>query len=254
VFTASHPADGEVVIKLIKPLQDPERVRREVETVRRLGSARVPQVFETGAVDSPLGRLLWLREARIYGESLRALISVAPLDQVELFRLGDDVFEALEDAERLGVVHRDVKPENILRNRDSRYWLLDFGVARHLELESLTPTAAPWGVGTLGYSPPEQLRNFKARIDHRSDLFSVGVVLYEAVTGANPFTEGARDHHEVVERMESLIPQPLPGDCDATGALGRLVGTLLQKYPDRRPASVSEAREWLREIAHQAGV
>jgi serine/threonine protein kinase len=248
VFTGLHPKDGEVVIKLIKPLQDPIRLQREVETVRKMGSARVPRVFETGSVMSPLGPLLWLREARIHGAALRSLLAEGPLDRAEVFRLANDLLEALDDAAKLGIVHRDVKPENLLRDTNGRYWLLDFGVARNLDLESLTPTAAPWGVGTLGYSPPEQLRNVKTRIDQRSDLFSCGVVLYESATGFNPYTSGANDVAEVVGRIETLTPEPLPDHMIGAGNLDAYVQTLLQKFPDRRPSTINEARKWLREI------
>jgi eukaryotic-like serine/threonine-protein kinase len=248
VFTAVHPIDGKVVIKLIKPLQDPNRVQREVETVRRMGSARVPKVFGTGAVPSPLGPLLWLREALVEGEPLRTVLARGRFNRPGLLRLAADLLEALDDAAHLGIVHRDVKPENILRDRDGRYWLLDFGVARNLDLESLTPTAAPWGVGTLGYSPPEQMRNMKAKIDQRSDLFSVGVVLYESGAGFNPFTAGATEASEVIRRIETVTPEQLPLDVSRDGDVNEFVQTLLQKYPDRRPKTIAEARRWLGEI------
>jgi len=253
VFTAIHAADGEVVIKLIKPLQDPRRLEREVDTLKRLGSKRVPRLYDTGSISSPLGPLLWTREALIRGESLRAVFARGPLGRQDVLALGADVLEGLQDAAALGVVHRDVKPENIIRDTSGRFWLLDFGVARKLDLESLTPTAAPWGVGTLGYSPPEQLRNVKAKIDQRSDLFSVGVVLYESAGGVNPFTSGAVDAVEVIRRIESLSPPDLPPHLSRDDDLNEFIQTLLQKYPDQRPSSVADARVWLKEIQARGG-
>src|SRR5688572_8842283 len=88
------------------------------------------------------------------------------------------------------------------------YWLLDFGIARHLDLSSLTPTLAS-GVGTLGYAPPEQYRNWKSDIDSRADLFAVGVTGFEAATGVHPFRDGAKSGAEVIDRIENRL-HPVP--------------------------------------------
>jgi serine/threonine protein kinase len=106
-----------------------------------------------------------------------------------VLRLGLHVLEALERAETVQIVHRDVKPDNIMCDGEGNFWLLDFGIARHLELSSLTPTASPFGKMTLGYAPPEQCRNVKGDIDSRADLFALGVTLHECATGRNGFFE-----------------------------------------------------------------
>jgi serine/threonine-protein kinase len=80
-------------------------------------------------------------------------------------------------AEAVSIVHRDVKPANIIVDPQGEFWLIDFGVARHLDLDSLTATAAPGGCGTIGYAPAEQCRNDKPDIDARADLFALGVTL-----------------------------------------------------------------------------
>jgi eukaryotic-like serine/threonine-protein kinase len=86
---------------------------------------------------------------------------------------------------------------------------IDFDIARHLRLESLTATAAAFGQFTWGYAPPEQCRNIKAQIDARSDLFALGVTLYECATGSNPFRKGARDPLEILSRIEGMPLPPL---------------------------------------------
>jgi serine/threonine-protein kinase len=157
------------------------------------------------------------------------------------------VLEALADAERARIVHRDVKPDNIMRGTDGMFWLLDFGIARHLDLTSLTATAALGGLFTLGYAPPEQFRNKKREIDVRADLFALGVTIVECFTGKNPFHDGARDANEVIRRIESspIVVPPISGDANAK--LRDLIQALTQRRLDCRPASAAEALDWMRE-------
>src|SRR5690606_10231964 len=103
----------------------------------------------------------------------------------DVVRLSLHTLETLAAAETANVVHRDVKPGNIISCTDGSFWLIDFGIARHLNLHSLTDSNQLWGKGTPGYAPPEQMRNAKPSIDGRSDLFALGVTIYEAASGAN---------------------------------------------------------------------
>ena len=247
VYTATHPSDGSIVLKLVKPNADVERTRREMQAVQAVGSARVPRVLADGIIDTPIGTCWWIREGLIAGESLRAVVSRGPMAIDVVRGVGLHVLEALGDAERVRIVHRDVKPENIMCGNDGQHWLLDFGIARHLDLESLTATSALGGPGTLGYAPPEQMRNRKRDIDARADLFAVGVTLVECLTGQHPFRSGARDAGEVVRRVETqpVVLPPLPGVGGT--ALHDLLIALTQKRLDCRPASVAEALQWLKE-------
>lgn len=209
VIAARHPGDGEVVLKLIRPGVNPEEIRREILAVQRVRSPRVPRIFDDGIVSSQLGDVIWIREQRIPGQSVRQVLGAAPMSIPDLMRMGIQILEALADAEAVGIVHRDVKPDNIIRDTACNYWLLDFGIARHLELSSLTATAAPFGKLTLGYAPPEQCRNIKADIDGRADLFALGITLYECATGTHPFyMPPPRDHFEVLARRDHGSPAP----------------------------------------------
>lgn len=248
VYEAIHPVDGSIVLKVVKPGQEPERIRREINAVSTIRSAHVPQIYGTGVAASSLGPCVWLREKRIDGTSLAVVISRGALSRNELLTLIENLLTALGDAERVRIVHRDVKPGNVIRESSGSYWLLDFGLARDLNLQSLTPTAAPFGVGTVGYSAPEQMRNLKPRIDSRADLFAAGVTIYEAATGTNPFRAGARDNLEVLRRTERM---PLPRmrlSFDPAGSLADMVSAMTQKYPDQRPRTVTETLSWFRQI------
>jgi serine/threonine protein kinase len=254
VYTATHPSDGEVVLKIIHPSEDPERVRREILAVQKAACPRVPRILGEGKLQSNVGEVLWVREQRISGESLRAVIQKGPLGKDELLRLAVHLLEALADAEKVHIVHRDVKPENVIRDLGGRFWLLDFGIARHLDLTSLTGSHAPFGVGTAGYAPPEQFRNRKRDIDARADLFALGVTLYESATCKNPFRDGIRDNLQALHNVERVALPPLQLPFDSAGEIAGFVTAFTQKRHNHRPLSIAEALDWVRDIAMRQGV
>ena len=124
VFSAHHASEGDVVLKIIHPSQDPEGVRREILAVQQITTIRVPRILAVGRVDTPIGSCIWIREQRIVGITLRERLQTGPLSVGELFRFGTQVLEALADAEKATIVHRDVKPENIMVDTNGDYWLL----------------------------------------------------------------------------------------------------------------------------------
>ncbi|MCC6556966.1 MAG: serine/threonine protein kinase [Polyangiaceae bacterium] len=248
VYAASHQEDGPVVLKLIKPNQKSERVSREVRAVQQVNSGRVPRVLETGSVDTPEGHCIWLREQQIPGETVRSLLTTGPFLKSEASLLALHVLEALADVEQARIVHRDVKPDNVMRDWGGSFWLLDFGIARHLDLTSLTATAAIGGPGTLGYAPPEQFRNRKADIDVRADLFALGVTLWECIAGKHPYRDKARDAQDVIRRIENdPVPRLLIAG-DEKNQLSDFIFTLMQRRPDHRPVDATDALSWIREI------
>lgn len=250
VYSAIHPSDGEVVIKIIKPNTDVNRVHREILAVRRANSPRVPRILEVGVFpNTPEGsNLPWFREQRINGESVRQILVRGILDKDNVLRLGLHVLEALADVAQVRIIHRDVKPENIIRCTKSNYWLLDFGIARHLDLLSLTDTAWLGGPGTPGYAPPEQFRNRKRELDGRADLFALAVTIVECITGRNPYRDGARTPAEVFQRIEQN-PLPIPNiPWDIGNNFTELIRAMGQRRVDCRPSNIQEALEWMREI------
>jgi serine/threonine-protein kinase len=248
VYTAHHPSEGDVVLKIVHPAQDPERVRREILAVQKAACPRVPKILETGTLRTNVGDVIWVREQMIAGDSVRAVIQRGPLGKSDLLRLAAHLLEALADAEKVQIVHRDVKPENIIRDAHGKFWLLDFGIARHLDLASLTGSHSPFGVGTAGYAPPEQFRNRKREIDGRADLFALGVTLYECATATNPFRTGARDDLEILRNVERMALPPLQLAFDGSGEIRTFVSALTQKRPDHRPTSVADALQWVKDI------
>jgi serine/threonine protein kinase len=227
-------ADGrEVAIKFLSPVLagSPElvaRFAREVEVLAGLDHPAIVRVLGQG--DD--GGVPWFAMELVEGEDLRARLRRGGLSRHEVAGIFDRLLAALAHAHARGIVHRDLKPANVLLAADGAR-LADFGVARW-EAETtdraaatrLTETAAV--IGTLPYMSPEQRRG--TAIDRRSDLFSLGVMLYEAVTGTVP--QGAFAVPSVVNRA---FPR----------ALDRLVMALLAPDPAARPASAEEARRTL---------
>jgi serine/threonine protein kinase len=255
VYVARHKVDGEVVLKIIHPRTDVEMVRREILAVQQVQSPRVPRILEYGKCSSNLGDCLWLREQLIVGQTVREILASGPMNPESVLRLGLHVLEALDNTETAQIVHRDVKPDNIMRDSAGAFWLLDYGIARHLELSSLTATGLPFGKMTLGYAPPEQCRNVKSDIDSRADLFALGVTLHECATGKNGFFDPPpRDHLELLKRVERWVLPPVALAIAEKSSFQDFVSALTQKNRVHRPRTIKEALAWLKEICAKEGV
>jgi non-specific serine/threonine protein kinase len=166
-----------------------QRFIREAQFAATLNHPGIVTIYEVEEADG----YHFIAMEFVEGETLRARVARGPLDLEEVVRIGADVAEALDAAHALGLIHRDIKPANILLTRSGRAKVADFGLAKRVERKTLTSHAATvsalteTGVvaGTVAYMSPEQTRG--DALDPRSDLFSLGVVLYEAATGRIPF-------------------------------------------------------------------
>ncbi len=245
VFSAHHKVFGDCVIKLFFQLNDP-RSLREIQIERDMGLELVPQIFETGVVEYEQTETLYIVEEKICGTELRTL-----LDRGVRFSL-KEIVEFLEQGlnficqiEKKGIIHRDIKPENIIRTTEGKIFFIDFGIARIIGECSLTKTEALIGPHTPGYAAPEQFNNLKKEIDSRADIFSLGVVGYECITGKNPFREGATDVIEILQKTETTTPIEfsIPGDTQRQCVA--LLSTMMGKYPSRRPKTAAQALNWL---------
>lgn len=255
VFSGNHPTDGSVVIKLYHQQTDVDRIVREIQAVQTINSSRVPKIFEVGIKNSPIGDVIWLREERIAGDSLRQVVQhKGSLDPLQVLLLGKQMLEALADAEKARIVHRDVKPENIIVDSSGNAWLLDFGLARHLDLESLTATSDYFGACTPGYAPPEQFKNRKSEIDGRADLFALGVTLYECLEGINPFTNQASNPTEILRRVENNPLPKISKIVDQKGEFSQLISVMTRQRRDHRLSSVGEALTWIQKICTEEGI
>jgi serine/threonine protein kinase/tetratricopeptide (TPR) repeat protein len=201
------------------------RFTREARAVAALSHPNIVTIFEVGEFN---GRPFFAME-HVPGETLRTVIKQGKLTTNKAVRLTMQICEGLHKAHESGVVHRDIKPGNIIIDNDGRARLLDFGLAMVTGEEKLTKTGST--LGTVGYMAPEQVGG--KQVDHRSDLFSVGVILYEMLTGRRPF-EGDNDA-AIVRAITSSDPEPVARfKSGVTGELQQIVDKALSKDPGLR--------------------
>lgn len=246
VYRATHTTYGEVALKLISPQTQFERVEREIDVVKRLGIANVPQIYETGYVDFSCGKIFFMLEQYVDGVTLRekygtpnAQVKMTKDDAINLLRTMLDVIVRLE---RERIIHRDIKPENILVDSDGAYWLIDFGAARDLDGSTLTMTGkcAPL---TPGYAAPEQFKaELRKQLDSRADLFAIGVTVYELVSGSNPFVRPGYGAYDVLRSTIVETADTLNIQGDDHGELAGFIKTLMQKNPTFRPPTAKWAQ------------
>ncbi len=206
---------------------------REAALLARVNHPGVPKVFEVGTA----GRQPYLIQEVVEGQPLSERIEDEPLTEPVLVELAADVAAALAAAHRAGLVHRDVKPSNIIIAPSGRTRVIDFGLA-----------AAGWQVttdavvGTLDYAAPEQSGMLNRPVDARADLYALGVVLFEAATGTVPFR--ADDVGELLA-MHASTPAPDPRGLrpELSTGLAEVIGRLLAKDPDDRFQTAHELYE-----------
>ncbi|MEY8266343.1 serine/threonine-protein kinase [Lachnospiraceae bacterium 64-25] len=245
VFDGNHKIYKDSVIKLYFQFNDP-RALREIQIEKALDLPMVPRIYDTGTIEYEGEETLYIIEEKINGTELRQLIKQGMRfsleDAVHFLEQGLNFISSIEKEK---IVHRDIKPENIIRTEEGKIYFLDFGIARIIGADSLTKTEALMGPHTPGYSAPEQFNNLKKEVDSRADIFSLGVVTYECITGSNPFREGSSSALEVLQKTETITPVQYVIKGDTQSQFMALLSTMMGKYPSRRPKTAEQALAWL---------
>lgn len=213
---------------------------KEARTAAELDHPHIVSTYDCCELED--GRCIVVMEY-IEGTTLRELMRSQRLDHARGATIVAQIAEALDYAHQRGIWHRDVKPANILLDRDGTPYLSDFGLAVH---EDQQPLLGDDLAGTYPYMSPEQILGQTSRLDGRSDIWSLGVILYELLAGERPFRGSTYD--ELKEEIPSRIPQ-VPRLCDATidENLEQACLTCLEPDPDRRFATAAELAEQLRQ-------
>ncbi len=237
VYTAEHPTlDRNVIIKKLTFRGDAsvrERFRREARIMMDFRNDFIASVYDHFREGSYYHIVL----EYVDGLSVEQLIAEQRYLPEEIaLRICRDCCMALEYAHHRGVVHRDIKPSNILVSRAGQGKLVDFGIASVYGDEESTLTREGMTLGTPCYMAPEQFRNTR-NVDYRADIYSLGVSLYEMLTGKRPFTGGMSV--EAVQRIQrGRYPRPRKVNPSVSRFAARFVRRLMQRKPKRRPQNV----------------
>jgi tetratricopeptide (TPR) repeat protein/predicted Ser/Thr protein kinase/TolB-like protein len=232
--------DRRVAIKRIRAdtglPQERERFRREARVAARLNHPAIVQVYDILQEEEVEHIVMEYVE----GTTLRALAARGPLDLPLALRLAREIADGLDTAHHEGIVHRDLKTENVLVTRTGHAKISDFGIAKQLLAGPETAlTQGDAVVGTCRAMSPEQARG--EAVDQRSDLFSFGVLFYEILTGRSPFA--AENPLATLNRILVHAPEPVQAlRPEIPEEISGLVGQLLQKDPFLRPRSAGEVR------------
>jgi len=245
--------DRPVAVKILRgDLEDPKvgaRFRREGRTAARLSHPNIVQVYDAGEDELEGREISYIVMEYVPGGDLGKLVEEkGPLKEQELTRIGADVASGLAHAHRKGVIHRDIKPQNILLDDYGRPKLADFGIARALDMTEATTRTGSY-LGTASYSSPEQLRG--EEITPKSDVYSLGCTLYEAAVGEPPFFGGPI----AVANQQLTKPAPPLQARGATlsGPLEALILNCLAKEPADRPDAANLQERLLRASALASG-
>ena len=236
--------------------KDRERFEREARALSRLRSASTVTLYQFGVVrEGPLANLAFMAMEAVEGTSLARRLSRGPVGLEEIAEILDQLADSLGEAHQLGIVHRDLKPENILltQTHDGRLRVktIDFGIAR---LDGATRSGSGLLSGTPHYMAPEQCAAAEAdTLDGRVDVYAVGVILFQALTGERPF-DGRDPLQILVKQVNEPVPQ-LPG-ADRPGnsqALDVVVQRALAKDKAHRYATVGELARAYRSVLSALG-
>ena len=235
----------DVAVKVLRAdlARDPTfqmRFRREAQNAAALNHPAIVAVYDTGETESEFGPLPYIVMEFVDGQTLREIVkSSGPLSHQRVIEVMADVCAALDFSHRHGIIHRDVKPANVMITKSGAVKVMDFGIARALaDSQNMTQTAAV--IGTAQYLSPEQARG--EAVDARSDVYAAGCVLFELLTGEPPFS-GDSPVAVAYQHVREEVRHPSEVNPDVPHELDAIVLKAMSKNPANRYQSSAEMRQ-----------
>ncbi len=253
-FHVQNQQGYDLCLKIISPAYERDRLDREIQALQFITHPNVVRLFEYTFSSRPGSQRHFIVEEFVAGadltDHLHAGAAWEPTRAATFFAA---LCDGLAELRRHDIVHRDIKPQNIRVRPNGDPVLIDFGVARHLRLPALTRTVDGAGIGTPLYFAPEQFAGTKYDIDHRTDLFAVGVLLYEALTGTHPFCAPDTATYEQLATAvcEGAGHTTNPAFAALDPKWRILVARLLEKERAKRPADAAQVAAMLRKLGGQ---
>jgi TolB-like protein len=246
-----HKLSRRIAVKVLRPEltaspSSKQRFVREAESVARLNHPHILPIFFVGEAQG----LVWFGMPLVEGETLEArLRRVGRLGEAEAARIGAEIADALAEAHAAGLVHRDIKPLNVmLHGRRDRALVADFGIAKAAAGSGGQLTGTGVAIGSPHYMSPEQASG-SADVDHRSDIYSLGIVLWQALAGSPPF-EAGESRAVLMQQVTRDVPPLRTRRPDVSPQLATIVDRCTAKDAQERFQSAEELAAALRAAAH----
>src|SRR5580700_9041294 len=228
------------------------RFENETQALGRLQHPGIAQIYDAGTAETPFGKQPYIAMELVRGQNLLAYCNEHQLNVPQRLELMARICDAVQHAHQRGLIHRDLKPANILVGEDGQPKILDFGVARLTDSDAQATRQTNMGdiIGTLAYMSPEQVSGDPDEIDTRSDVYALGIILYELLAGKGPYAigrqihEAARAIREDEPTMLSVVNRSFRGDIET------IVGKALEKDKMRRYGSAAELAADVRRHLH----
>lgn len=247
-FHVRDASGTDLCLKIISPSYGSERLHREITAMQQISHVNVVRLLEYTFSSTPGSLKHFLVEDFVEGDDLEAQLG-SPWNRPRVSKVFSQLMDGLEQLNQRSIVHRDLKPTNIRLRADDTPVIIDFGLSRHLQLSDLTATAEGAQIGTPLYFAPEQFDGTKHHIDHRTDLFAAGIILYQALVGRHPFYAAGMSRADLHARVcgnddfsrdPDFVRQPRSWQL--------LVKKMLEKERARRVNSASQVAAILRKV------